>query len=336
MYIKDIGVLMREKKALALFSGGLDSLIAVKWMEKLGFEVIPIFFETPFFSPEKAIRVANANNLKLKIIDISQEHLQMLKAPRYGYGKHYNPCIDCHGLMFKILNRYLEEFKADFLISGEVLNQRPMSQRYDALNAVKKLSTVGDLIIRPLSQKRLPDTLPIREAWVNKEDLLDIQGRSRTQQLKIAEELNLKEVLNSGGGCLLTDKGFTTRLKELIDKDQLDFDNIKYLKIGRHFRLNEKHKLVINRHHSEMEYIKNIISNEVVLKCLNIPGPIAVLNTTLPISEEIISLAGSILLRYCPKAQDIEIVNYGKQFNLDFTIKCNRFTDTEIDPYRIN
>ncbi len=327
---------MKDKKALALFSGGLDSLIAVKWMERLGYEVIPVFFETPFFSPEKAIKVAEANNLDIKIIDITEEHLEMLKAPVYGFGKNYNPCIDCHGLMFKNLKTYLDEFKADFLISGEVLNQRPMSQRYEALNSVKKLSTVGDLIIRPLSQKRLPDTLPIRDGWINKDDLLDIEGRSRTPQLKIAEDLQLNEVLNSGGGCLLTDKGYTIRLKELVDKKQLNHANIKFLKIGRHFRLNDDIKLVINRHHSEMDYFKSIITDEIVVKCMNLPGPMGVLNINTPFSEEIIKLAGGILLRYCPKASDLEIVSYGEQFNLKNQIECQRFSDSQIDPYRIN
>lgn len=327
---------MSNKKALALFSGGLDSLLAIMWMKKLGFEVIPVFFETPFFSPEKAIRVAKANYLKIEIIDLTQEHLKMLVAPVYGFGKHYNPCIDCHGLMFKVLKHYLHEFNADFLISGEVLNQRPMSQRYDALNAVKKLSTIGDLIIRPLSQKRLPDTLPIREGWVNKDDMLDINGRSRATQLKLAEELNLKEVLNSGGGCLLTDKGYTIRLKEIIDHNQLDIKNIRFLKIGRHFRLNDKIKLVINRHSSELDYAKSIIENETIIKCLNIPGPIGIINSELPLNDKILLVAGSILLRYCPKATDEEVISYGEQYNLTQQIKCQRFDDKQIDPYRIN
>ena len=327
---------MNNKKALALFSGGLDSLLAVFWMKKLGFEVVPIFFETPFFSPEKASKVAKANGLDLVIINMTEEHLQMLMAPVYGYGKYFNPCIDCHGLMFKTLKKYLEIYQADFVISGEVLNQRPMSQRYDALNAVKKLSTIGDLIIRPLSQKRLPDTLPIREGWVNKADLLDIQGRSRSEQLKLAEELGLKEILNSGGGCLLTDKGYTKRLKEIIDHDQLDFENIKFLKVGRHFRINDGTKLVINRNTHEMEYLHSTISNEIIMKCLNIPGPIGILNIESPISEETLSIAGSILLRYCPKAGDKEIINFGKQFHLTNQMVCQRFDDEQIDKYRIN
>ena len=347
---------MKNKRVLALFSGGLDSLISVFWMKKLGFEVIPIFFETPFFSRKKAIKIALSNGLDLKVIDLTAEHLKMLTSPVYGYGKHFNPCIDCHGLMFRTLKDYLDVYKADFVISGEVVNQRPMSQRYDSMNAVKKLSTIGDLIVRPLCQKRLPDTLPIREGWVNKEDLLSIQGRSRSEQLQIANDFGLKNIPNSGGGCLLTDKGYTKRLKEIIDHDQLDLQNISFLKVGRHFRVHEKTKLIINRHNNELEYLHSVISNETILKCQRVAGPIGILVSDLTtfeggerggcasvedtlahcVSKEIISVAGSILLRYCPKASDEEIVSYGAQFHLTNDISCKRFTDEEIDKYRIN
>ena len=325
-----------KKKVLALFSGGLDSLVSVFWMKKLGFEVIPIFFETPFFSPEKAIFVSKANGLDLKIINFSEEHLEMLLSPIYGYGKHFNPCIDCHGLMFRHLKKYLEEYQADFIISGEVLNQRPMSQRLDAMNAVKKLSSIGDLIVRPLCQKFLSDTLPIREGWVNKDDLLNISGRSRAPQLAIAARFGLKEIPNSGGGCLLTDKGYTKRLKELIDHNQLNMKNIAFLKVGRHFRLSAEIKLVINRHSDEMKYLLENISNQTILKCANVPGPIGILNSQLPISDDDLRAAGSILIRYCPKASDNEIVRFGPQFNLINEMFCTRFTDAQIDKYRIN
>ena len=327
---------MDKKKVLALFSGGLDSMVSVFWMKKLGFEVIPIFFETPFFSRKKALKIAEANGLDLQVIDLTEDHLKMLVSPVYGYGKHFNPCIDCHGLMFRTLKKYLEVYEADFVISGEVVNQRPMSQRYDAMNAVRKLSTIGDLIVRPLCQKRLTDTLPIREGWVNKEDLLSIQGRSRSEQLKIAEELGLKEIPNSGGGCLLTDKGYTKRLKEIIDHDQLDIQNINFLKVGRHFRLNDHLKLVINRHTDELEYLHTVIKNETIIKCMRVAGPIGILISKRPIDENYLSIAGSILLRYCPKASDEEIISYGGQFNLTNDIKCERYNDSEIDKYRIN
>ena len=327
---------MKKYKILALFSGGLDSLISIFWMKKLGFEVIPIFFETPFFSRKKALKVATANGFYLNVIDLTEAHLKMLTSPVYGYGKHFNPCIDCHGLMFRTLKDYLEVYDADFVISGEVLNQRPMSQRYDSMNAVKKLSTIGDLIVRPLCQKRLTDTLPIREGWVNKDDLLDIYGRSRSEQLKIAEEFGLKEIPSSGGGCLLTDKGYTKRLKEIIDHNQLDIQNIAFLKVGRHFRINDTLKLIINRHTNELDYLHTIIKNETIMKCTRVSGPIGILNSELPIPEEALKIAGSILLRYNPNASEIETIHYGKQFHLTQTIICKRFEDNQIDPFRIN
>jgi tRNA U34 2-thiouridine synthase MnmA/TrmU len=328
-----------SRRVLALFSGGLDSLLAVFLMKRLGFEVIPIFFQTPFFPAKKALKVAKANELEIEVIDFTDEHLKMLMAPVYGYGKHFNPCIDCHGLMFRTLKSYLQSMSADFIVSGEVLNQRPMSQRYDSLNAVKKLSTIGDLIVRPLSQKRLPDTLPIREGWVNKDDMLDIVGRSRTIQLQLAMELNLKDIENSGGGCLLTDKGYTTRLKELIDHDMLDLQNIKFLQSGRHFRIDAQTKLIINRHIHELEHLHSVIDAEIILKCLHIPGPIGILCSThseVIKKEELVSIAASILLRYTPRATDVEPVSYGKQFQLVNTISANRYDDAQIDIHRIN
>jgi len=326
---------MKHKKVLALFSGGLDSLVAVCWMKKLGFEVIPIFFETPFFNRKKAEMLALANNFEIVVIDITEKHLEMLTKPIYGYGKHFNPCIDCHGLMFRTLKEYLDYYEADFVISGEVINQRPMSQRYDAMNAVKKISTIGDLIVRPLCQKRLPDTLPIREGWVNNDDLLNICGRSRATQIQIAEDLGLKEIPNSGGGCLLTDMGYTKRLKELIDHKQLTIQNINFLKVGRHFRIDDNTKLVINRHIDELDYLHGIINKEIILKCMNVTGPIGILISDDQVTENNIRIAGSILLRYCPKANDNEIINYGEQFNLVNSLECNRFTDVEIDRFRI-
>ncbi|RKY46931.1 MAG: DUF814 domain-containing protein, partial [Candidatus Neomarinimicrobiota bacterium] len=169
----------RKRKALALFSGGLDSLLAVKIVELAGVEVIPVFFSSPFFGPEKAIKTAKSNNLNLVIVELGEEYLEVVKNPKYGYGKYMNPCIDCHAFMFRKLGGMLEKYEADFLISGEVLGQRPMSQVLPSLNAVRKLSGYYDLIVRPLSQKLLPDTLPIRKGWISKDRLYDIRGRNR-------------------------------------------------------------------------------------------------------------------------------------------------------------
>lgn len=154
---------------LALFSGGLDSILSAKIVQQQGIKVIPICFKSPFFDCKKAEKSAKMLGLKLQIRELREEYLNIIKNPKYGYGKHLNPCIDCHAFMYNKLGEMMPEFKANFLISGEVLGQRPKSQSIAGLNAVAKLSGYKDLIVRPLSQKLLPDTKPIREGWIDKE-----------------------------------------------------------------------------------------------------------------------------------------------------------------------
>ena len=302
---------MSNKRAFALFSGGLDSLLSVLWMKKLGYEVIPVFFESYFFGPEKAAMIAKSAGLELRIENISAQLLAVIKNPRYGFGKNLNPCIDCHSLMFREAGRLMEQEGMDFLISGEVLGQRPMSQRMDAMNAVKKYSGYGDYIIRPLSQKLLPETLPIIEGWVKKEELLDIQGRSRQRQIQIAQDFGLTEYSNPGGGCLLTDKGYSIRLRDLMGNDMLQERFIKFLRFGRHFRLNRDVKLIIGRSGEELEEIFNYVTDEVALKGANCLGPIGLINSTRELTQSELSLAAELVLSYTNKAEDKDIVAFG-------------------------
>ncbi|MBN1327120.1 MAG: tRNA (5-methylaminomethyl-2-thiouridylate)-methyltransferase [Candidatus Cloacimonetes bacterium] len=290
---------MKKKyRCLALFSGGLDSMLSVVHMQRIGYEVIPVFFMTPFFGPEKAKKAAELINTELVIRDITDEHIKMLQNPRYGFGRNMNPCIDCHGLMFRLAAVMLTEFKADFLISGEVLGQRPMSQRHDALNSVGKLSKVKDLIVRPLSQKLLSDTLPVREGWVNKEDMLDIQGRGRHRQMQLAEEYGIKHFPNPGGGCLLTDIGYSRKLRDLISFDMLMIEFIKYLKIGRHFRISDRVKLIVGRDNQDNENLESISKSEIILQPVSLPGPMGVINSREEPEETEFRLAARVLLRY--------------------------------------
>ena len=204
----------RKHKAIALFSGGLDSILSVRYMMSLGFEVQPVFFRAPYLVPDKACESAAKNGLDLIVRDISAEHFALLKNPRYGFGKNYNPCIDCHALMFKTAGLMLGELGADFLISGEVLGQRPKSQMRDGINAVSKASSFADLLVRPLSQRLLTPTLPIREAWIEPDTMLDFHGRSRKRQMFLARELGISYYPHPGGGCLLTDVNFALRLDD--------------------------------------------------------------------------------------------------------------------------
>ena len=307
----------KKYRAFALFSGGLDSIISVLWMEKIGVEVVPIFFKTPFFGPEKALESAKNSGINLTVIDISKNHMEMVLNPKYGYGKNLNPCIDCHGMMFREAAKRMSEYNIDFIISGEVLAQRPMSQQKNSLSSVAKLSGIKDLIVRPLSQKLLKDTLPIREGWVKKEDLLDIQGRTRQRQIEIAKEFNLTDFPNAGGGCALTDVNFSARLKDLIEHNMYEIHKIDFLKYGRQFRLNENTKLIIGRNKSENDVITDLCDeNDLVLKAVDIPGPLAVIQSNnIPNLEEI-ALSASILLRYNLKAKGQNKVVYGIKFNL--------------------
>jgi len=205
-------------KGLGLLSGGLDSSLAALTLKRQGVEVSGISFATPFFGTGKARKAAEQMEIPLIVKDISDVHLEMLKNPVYGYGKNMNPCIDCHAMMFNLAGEIMRQEGFDFLFSGEVLGQRPMSQNITALHTVAKHSGCKGRILRPLSAKLLPITPMEEEGLVDREQLLDIQGRSRKRQEALAKEWGLKEYPSSGGGCLLTEKSFSGRLRDLIEK----------------------------------------------------------------------------------------------------------------------
>jgi tRNA U34 2-thiouridine synthase MnmA/TrmU len=301
----------RDRKAIALFSGGLDSILTVFFMRKLGYTVFPVFFQTPYLPADKALYAAQANGMEIIVKDVTHLHLQMLKNPRYGFGKNINPCIDCHALMFQIAGDMLGELGADFLISGEVLGQRPMSQRRDALFAVKKTCGYGDLLIRPLSHALLDDTLPIREGWVDKAEMLSINGRGRQAQKALATELGVKYYPQSGGGCLLTDVSYTLRMKDLLELDQADVENIELLKYGRHFRLTPEVKLIVGRDEADNNAIQANATKGTFLLVKDHFGPLGYVNSEDP---QILELAANIYLYYCKKAPTTWDVNFGKDF----------------------
>lgn len=317
--------MVRDKSCLALFSGGLDSILAVKVMEKLGYRVKSYFFRTPFFEADSAQAAAEKNAIDLKVVDVFDQYIEVLTSPRYGYGKNMNPCIDCHGFMFRMAAERLKADKADFLISGEVLGQRPKSQRKDAMNAVAKLSGMRDLIIRPLSQRLLKDTLPIREGWVDKTEMLDIQGRGRHRQLELAKEFGVNEFNTPGGGCKLTDIKFSVRLKDLIEHGQLTERNIEFLKYGRHFRLSETTKLVVGRNKSDNDQMTRLAEEEIVLKTAEFQGPLGIVISKEELSEDELLLAARILLRYNNKLENLGKVNWGKKFSLINTVEIEKY-----------
>ena len=306
-------------------------MLAVLHMSELGYEVVPIFFKSLFFGPENAKKAAEQIGFELIVHDISQKHLEMLKNPRYGFGKNMNPCIDCHGLMFREAAQLMEQYKIDLIISGEVLGQRPMSQRHDALNAVGKLSSVKDLLVRPLSQKLLTDTLPIREGWVKKEDMLNIQGRGRYRQIEMVKVYGITFYQNPGGGCLLTDAAYSRRLRDLMDNDMMEMKFIEFLKIGRHFRISDNIKIIVGRNEKDNDALTSLTVDEIVLQAKDFPGPLGILNSMNQPIEEEIKIAVSLLLRYCNKAPETSIVVYGKKFQLQNQIETEKMDSREVE-----
>jgi tRNA-uridine 2-sulfurtransferase len=254
-------------RALALFSGGLDSVLAMKTVVDQGIEVIAVNINIGFGSTsdrtEHMQNMCNQIGVKLEILDLRQLYLdEVLFDPKYGYGKNFNPCIDCHGFMFRYTGKLLEKYDASFMISGEVLGQRPMSQRKDALENVKKLSEQDDLIVRPLCAKLLEPTKPELEGWIDREKLYDISGRSRQRQLAIAKEIGLEDFESPGGGCLLTEIQFSNKLRDFADHEKLEVEDINTLKAGRHLRLPDGAKLIIGRDEADNEKIKNTTSDK--------------------------------------------------------------------------
>ncbi len=252
----------KKVRALGLFSGGLDSILAVKLLQEQGIKVTGITFVSPFFSSRTAEQAGKEMDLPLIIRDITRAHLEIVKDPPHGYGKTMNPCIDCHALMLHVAGRFMEKEGYDFLFTGEVLGERPMSQNRQSLNTVAKASGYQDRILRPLSAKLMKPTLSEETGLVRRDMLLDIQGRSRKPQMEMARRYGLHEYPNPAGGCLLTDKGFSRRLKDLLAQEpDPEIRLIHLLRTGRHFRLNEKVKLVVGRNQRENGVITRIFSN---------------------------------------------------------------------------
>jgi tRNA U34 2-thiouridine synthase MnmA/TrmU len=263
---------------IGLLSGGLDSILAVKVMQEQGIEVIGVVFETPFFSAERAIKAANDLGIKLITKDITRPYLIMLKRPRYGYGGNMNPCIDCHAMMIREAGRIMEEEEYHFIFTGEVLNERPMSQTRKSLKLVAQLSGYQDYLLRPLSAKLLPETKAEKFGLVDRKRLLNIQGRSRKLQLQLAKKYGIKEFPTPGGGCLLTDPNFSKKLKELFDTTkEPSLRDIELLKIGRHFRIQGK-KVIVGRNQEENQKLKAMATeNDIVLSAEHVPGPITLI-----------------------------------------------------------
>lgn len=291
-------------KALALFSGGLDSMLAMKLITNQGIEVKALHINIGFGGREDKSELmakrAAMVGASFEVVDVRNSYLQeVLFSPKYGYGKHFNPCIDCHAFMFKTALAMLESEGASFIITGEVLGQRPMSQRNDAMNKVKNLANDEEnLILRPMCAKLLPVTKPELLGWVDRERLEGISGRGRKRQLELAKEFELEDFESPGGGCLLTLESFSKKIKDFKEFDNnMQVNDAQLLKYGRHLRLPKGSKMIIGRNELENELLRNLKTPKYEEIGLNeLIGAYSLVNSD--INDEDLTLALQIALTY--------------------------------------
>lgn len=305
-----------QHKAAALISGGLDSLLAAKLMLEQGIHVEGINFFTGFCveghthairkkdrgKPKRnnALWVAETLGIKLHIIDVIDEYKGVLLNPKHGYGANMNPCLDCKGFMVHKALQWIQQHDFDFLITGEVMGQRPMSQRKDTMPVVAKESGAGDLLLRPLSAKLLPETIPEREGWVDREKLKDFSGRSRKPQMALAEHYGFVDYAQPAGGCcFLTDESYSVKLVDLWKgrgSRDYDLDDIMLLKVGRHIRPRQNFKMIIGREEGENKFLEGYKKQFTHMHAVSHSGPLAILDGD--INQDDIELAARILARY--------------------------------------
>jgi len=296
-------------KALSLFSGGLDSQLAVALIKEQGIEIIGLHFTTPFFSGSQDIsKAAQDLGIEFMDIDISEDYIpKVLLNPVYGYGKNFNPCIDCHAFMLNTAGKMMEKLGASFMLTGEVVGQRPMSQNRSALNAVDKLSGFKGYVVRPLSGRLMDQTIPERESWIDRKKLLDINGRGRTRQMELAEKYGLRDYPSPAGGCLLTESNFANRLRQMLQfVSEPSARQMEILRLGRHFYLGDGILLVVGRNRSENQRLAEmVLDSDVLLKVADRPGPLAVIRCMKDgLQRHELEYAASIVARYSDAKQE--------------------------------
>ena len=344
---------MKKYKAVALVSGGLDSLLAIKMMQNQGIEVFALHLESRFFSKEEGALEKRMENVKqlgcsVKIIDFTEILLATIKDNEHGYGSALNPCLDCHMMQQKVAKEYMDEIGADFIITGEVAGQRAKSQKKRDLEFIWDHLDFGDLVLRPLSAKVLPPTLPEREGWVDREQLQDIEGRQRQVQMRLAEEWNLTYP-SPAGGCMLTEKVLGQRLKEQIDyRDSinediipLDYDTLWW---GRHYRLEDGNKVIVARNSEEGDrFIKAFEANRdktVFVSLKSDKGPIAIIILRGELTEDLKTAASFLITKHYKDKADrkflFELEDHSVEFDAGEDKKYTAQVIKVVNSYKIS
>ena len=334
----------KKAKAVALLSGGLDSNLAVRMMLDQGVEIEAVAIKTPFCDFDcgkgcghRVKEVASELGVHLKTVHYGEEYLKMLKHPKYGYGSGMNPCIDCRAMMYRTAKEYMEKIGADFVVTGEVLFQRPMSQNKRALHIIEEEAEMKDKVLRPLSAKHLTPTEAEKDGLVEREKLCNIKGRSRKEQIVLAKYFDINDPPNAAGGCLLTDPAFSKRIRDVMEhtKNIPSINDVELLKIGRHFRLSMEAKLVVGRDENENDMIDAMVMDgDIKMEASEYVGPRCILRCK-ECDSKILNMAARIVLRYSDAPRDnqskvkVEINGYKEEIS---ALPAN---DTELEGLRI-
>jgi len=332
-------------KAVSLLSGGLDSILATRIVQDQGVDVLALHFITPFFGDDKRGREAEVEaaygakyGIRLRIVDVSDEYLEVLANPRYGYGKNFNPCVDCKIFLIRKAAEIMHREGAQFLITGEVLGQRPMSQRRDAMNAISKQTGVREILLRPLSAKLMPPTAAERNGWVDRSRLFDFSGRNRKPQMELAATLGITEYPTPAGGCRLTDPTLGQRVRryfETTPPPERRAGDLRLILVGRPFRFPGGSLFTMGRSRGENEVVARLFQEgDEFAHILDAPGPQGLFRPRGAEDER--ALAASALLRYCPKATAESLVGFGSERESPGRpVRAERATDEHLAPWRL-
>jgi tRNA-uridine 2-sulfurtransferase len=331
-------------KAIALYSGGLDSVLSVLIMKKLGVDVMPVMFVTDFgcsatrrSKGRSSAAFSGPDDLKVEKHYIGEAFLELVRKPKFGHGKNMNPCIDCKALMLKEAKKIMEQRGADFLVTGEVLGQRPMSQRRDVFPVIERDAGVMGLVVRPLCAKLLKPTIAEEKGLINRDDLYAISGRSRKQQMELAAEFGLTEYAQPAGGCVLTDPTFSSRLRELLARNPSpSIRDIRLLRVGRHFRSQDGHLIIVGRDEYDNGELEKLTGpGDYVLRLASDIGSPLILAGA-GISEEGISLAAGLCARYSAARNSPSVsVNISRDGE-SYCIDTAPLDEQEVERFRIH
>ena len=315
-------------KAVILYSGGLDSRLALEILKEWGIAVYPLHIVHKLLSSPQ-IHVVEG----LKAVDVTEEFAQIVQKPEFGYGKNLNPCIDFRILMLRKAKEYMEELNADFVATGEVLDQRQMSQRLDTLMLIEKKASLEGMVVRPLSGGLLPPTIPEKKGLIDHQKLLTIRGRSRRLSLDIAKNMQITDYLSPSGGCLLTDPGFCRRLADVLRfQEKIDGLDIELMKIGRHFRIAPDAKLIVGHNEDENKRIEELAeTSHILLYVPDTGSPNAVLLG----DKKHIKTAAAITARYSDKKKEPKVEVHYKQKGKVDKITVKPIDDVGLNEWRI-